>query len=268
LLSSLTVKKWSKKNLQRLNNTGSKSGKELYLFIDEFTNYIDAEIGIKAILLLTRLGYKVTIPDCNESGRTSLSKGLVKKAKNIAEYNVRTLRNKISQDIPLVGVEPSSILTFRDEYPELVSSNLLEDAKNISSNTKLIEEFLADEIEKNHVNNQMFTNVNSLILLHGHCYIKAIGSTKPIKTILSFPENYSVSELPSGCCGMAGAFGFEQEHYELSMKVGEMVLFPAIRRVSNDITIAASGTSCRQQIKEGTGRKAFHPVEILYNALI
>ncbi len=268
LLSSLTVKKWSKINLKKPNNTENMAGKELYLFLDEFTNYMDAEIGIKAILLLKKLGYKVNIAECNESGRTCLSKGLVKKAKKIAMKNVKSLRTKISPKTPLIGIEPSSILTFRDEYTELMPLSLIDDAKNISSNTMMIEEFIANEIEKGNINKRLFTNVNKSIILHGHCYIKAIASTKPIHTILSFPLNYSVSELPSGCCGMAGAFGFEKEHYELSMKIGEMILFPAIRNTNDNTVIAASGTSCRHQIKEGTGRIAYHPIEILYNALI
>jgi Fe-S oxidoreductase len=267
LLSSSTVKDWYKINQYNLNETLDKSSKELYLFIDEFTNYIDAEIGIKAILLLNKLGYKVNLANCFESGRTSLSKGLVLSAKKIATKNVSALKNLISPDVPLVGIEPSSLLTFRDEYPELVPAELKSESKKIASSTMLIEEFIANEIRKGFVNKNMFTNVNLSIILHGHCYIKAIASTKPIKTMLSIPENYKVSELPTGCCGMAGAFGFEKEHYELSMKIGEMVLFPAIRNTYQSSIIAASGTSCRHQIKEGTGRKAFHPIEILYNAL-
>jgi len=267
LLSSSTVKDWYKINQYNLNETYDKSGKELYLFVDEFTNYIDAEIGIKAILLLNKLGYKVNLANCFESGRTSLSKGLVLSAKKIATKNVNALKNLINPDVPLVGIEPSSLLTFKDEYPELVPVELISESKKIAANTMLIEEFIAIEIDKGIVNKNMFTNVNLSIILHGHCYIKAIGSTKPIKTMLSIPENYKVSELPTGCCGMAGAFGFEKEHYELSMKIGEMLLFPAIRNTNQSSIIAASGTSCRHQIKEGTGRKAFHPVEILYNAL-
>jgi FAD/FMN-containing dehydrogenase/Fe-S oxidoreductase len=268
LLSSITVKKWSKKNLEKHNNTIGSTNKEVYLFVDEFTNYLDAEIGIKTIMLLNKLGYKVNVAECYESGRTCLSKGMVKKAIKIATKNVKVLSNVIGPNTPLVGIEPSSILTFRDEYPELVPLDLVENARKLASKAMLIEEFIAEEIEKGNINNSKFTNVNTNVILHGHCYIKAIASTKPVKTMLSLPKNYKVTELPSGCCGMAGAFGFEKEHYEVSMKVGEMVLFPAIRKTHHDTIIAASGISCRHQIKEGTGREAYHPVEILYNALL
>ena len=102
---------------------------------------------------------------------------------------------------------------------------------------------------------------------HGHCPQKSIASTAPTKKLLSIPENYEVTEIPSGCCGMAGSFGYEKEHYELSMKVGELVLFPAVRQADKDVIVVAPGTSCRHQIGDGTGRKALHPVEVLYNAL-
>jgi FAD/FMN-containing dehydrogenase/Fe-S oxidoreductase len=267
LLQSLTVSKWCKKHLPELNRSISNPHKEVYLFIDEFTEYIDSSIGIKAIQLLSRLGYRINIAPCIESGRTSFSKGLIKKARTIAIRNVNALKVKITSDVPLLGIEPSSILTFRDEYPEIVPEKNRKDAIKIAENTLLIEEFIAAEIEKDQINKQEFTNVNYSIVLHGHCYQKALATTKPIVTMLSFPKNYKVIELPTGCCGMAGAFGFESEHYELSMKIGELVLFPAIRNTPNESIIAASGTSCRHQILEGTGRIALHPIEILYEAL-
>jgi Fe-S oxidoreductase len=124
-------------------------------------------------------------------------------------------------------------------------------------------EMKAGKIEKS-----SFTSDIKKILYHGHCQQKALSGTESARFILSFPQNYSVEEIPSGCCGMAGSFGFEEEHYELSQKVGELILFPSVRNASEDTVISASGTSCRHQILEGTGRKALHPVEILYKALI
>ena len=126
---------------------------------------------------------------------------------------------------------------------------------------------MAAEIEKGNITASYFTSERQQILLHGHCQQKAIASTAPTKKMLSLPENYSVSEIPSGCCGMAGSFGYEKEHFDLSMKIGEMVLFPAVRIAQKEILIVAPGTSCRHQIKDGTGRKALHPVEVLYEAL-
>lgn len=239
----------------------------VYLFNDEFTRFNDSQTGIKAILLLNKLGYDVVIPEHTVSGRTFLSKGLVRTAKKIAEKNVMYLKDIISEETPLVGIEPSAILSFRDEYPELVSESLVEDALKIAKNTFMMEEFLSEEIKKGNIKADVFTDKKMEIRLHGHCQQKAISTTDAAKKLLSLPVNYSVLEIPSGCCGMAGSFGYEKEHYDLSMKIGELVLFPEIRKTDKNVVIAAAGTSCRCQIKDGTGRQALHPVEILYNAL-
>lgn len=260
-LSKQTLKKWF--NAQPKNH----STKKVYLFCDEFTNYNDVEIGQKLILLLQKLEYEVIIPKHIESGRSYLSKGLIREAKAIAIKNVNFLKNIISENIPLIGIEPSAILTLRDEYLELVPTELQADAKKIAQNTFLFEEWFTKEIEKKNILKQSFTQTKQLIKLHGHCHQKALSSLTPIKKVLSFPENYEVHLINSGCCGMAGSFGYETEHYETSMKVGELVLFPAIRNTTEETIIAASGTSCRHQIKDGTGRKALHTIEILYEAL-
>ena len=131
----------------------------------------------------------------------------------------------------------------------------------------MIDEFLKQEIEAGNIDREAFKTEERKIKLHGHCQQKAVASTDPTKFLLSFPENYSVEEIPSGCCGMAGSFGYEKEHYDVSMKIGEMVLFPAVREAENNVLIVAPGTSCRHQIKEGTGKTALHPVEVLYDAL-
>lgn len=243
------------------------SGRKVYLFCDEFTNYNDTHIGIKAVELLEKLGYTVEIPAHIESGRAHLSKGLLRQAQQIAQRNVSMLSPLISADTPLIGVEPSAILTFRDEYPDLVSDEQLPAAKQLARHVLLIDEFIADEISKGHIQASQFTRNKKSIKLHGHCQQKAMSSVEHSVKILSLPENYSVEVIPSGCCGMAGSFGYEKEHYDLSMKVGELVLLPAVRAAAADQLIAAPGTSCRHQIKDGTGRKALHPVEILWEAL-
>ena len=263
-LSRITLNRWTENGI---GLPDAKPKGKVYLFNDEFTNYNESDIGIKAILLLTKLGYEVKIPATRESGRTFLSKGLVRTAKKIAGKNVKLLKDIITEETPLVGIEPSAILAFRDEYPELVDGELQAAAKQLGENTLLFEEFIAAEIEKGNITASYFTSERQQILLHGHCQQKAIASTAPTKKILSLPENYSVSEIPSGCCGMAGSFGYEKEHFDLSMKIGEMVLFPAVRIAQKEILIVAPGTSCRHQIKDGTGRKALHPVEVLYEAL-
>jgi FAD/FMN-containing dehydrogenase/Fe-S oxidoreductase len=242
--------------------------KRVYLFCDEFTNFNDTETGIKAILLLEKLGYEVIIPEHLESGRAWLSKGLVREAKKIANKNIALLSPLINGVTPLIGIEPSAILSFRDEYVDLATDEQLAPAKKLAENVYLIDEFIAMEIQKGNISKTSFTTEKKLIKLHGHCQQKALSSVIPSVKMLTLPENYAVEVIPSGCCGMAGSFGYEKEHYDLSMKIGELVLFPTVRNMDEDTIIAAPGTSCRHQIKDGTGKKALHTVEVLYNALI
>jgi len=267
LLSRIPLDKWMRKNSRKWDNRQFSNGK-VYLFNDEFTRFNDTDVGIKAIMLLTKLGYQVVLPRSLESARTYLSKGLVKKAQAIANANIRMLKDKISEETPLVGIEPSAILTFRDEYLDLADKDLHKAAEKLAANSLMIDEFLEKEMKAGKITKDRFTTASRHIKLHGHCHQKALASTKPTLFVLGFPENYTVEEIPSGCCGMAGAFGYEKEHYELSMKVGELVLFPAVRNSSKETIIAAPGTSCRHQIKDGTQRTALHPVEVLYDALI
>ena len=240
----------------------------VFLFADEFTNFNDVEIGIKALKLLDRLGYEVIIPEHLESGRTFLSKGMVRKAKEIAQKNVVSLKSKVCDESPLIGIEPSAILTFRDEYPELVDQALKGDSVSLGKNCFLFDEFISREFESGKFSSEVFTNEKKKIRLHGHCHQKALATVETTRKMLSIPVNYSVEEIRSGCCGMAGSFGYEKEHYEISMKVGELVLFPEVRKTPEEDIIAAPGTSCRHQIMDGTGRRAFHPIEVLHDALI
>ncbi|HOY51013.1 MAG TPA: FAD-binding oxidoreductase, partial [Prolixibacteraceae bacterium] len=263
-LSPITLSRWFR-NGAALPVENPK--KRVYLFNDEFTNFNESDIGIKAILLLTRLGYEVRIPVHKESGRTWLSKGLVRTARKIATENVLLLKELITADTPLVGIEPSAILAFRDEYPELVKEELRPAAAHLAENALLFEEFFCREIEAGNITAEAFSREKKEILLHGHCQQKSVASTVPTKKMLSFPENFSVREIPSGCCGMAGAFGYEKEHYDLSMKIGEMVLFPEVRAAAENVVVSAPGTSCRHHIKDGTGRDALHPLEVMYQAL-
>jgi FAD/FMN-containing dehydrogenase/Fe-S oxidoreductase len=281
LLYKTTLRVWAAK--QDKDNSFKKS---VYLFADEFTNFNDVGIGIKAIKLLNALGFQVIIPDHAESGRTYLSKGLIRKAKKLANENVRKLKDLISGNTPLIGIEPSAILTFRDEYPELVDPELKEAAVRLAKHTLLFEEFInrqsavgswqSSSIIHPPVSSiqypassiqHLFTTEPRTIKLHGHCHQKALASVESTIKMLSIPVNYKVEEIKSGCCGMAGSFGYEKEHYDVSMKVGELVLFPEVRRSGSEVIIAAPGTSCRHQIKDGTGRNALHPIEVLYDAL-
>lgn len=263
-LSRITWRNWFKTVFKP---TVHKPVKTIYLFIDELLNYNEAEIGITAVKLLDRLGYEVKYVDHKESGRSFLSKGLLQEAHNLARFNVALFSKLITPETPLIGVEPSAILTFRDEYPDLLRGEEKDAAKQIAYNTFMIEEFLASELDAGNIDLSLFRNQNALIKLHGHCQQKVLSSLVPVKKILTRMGNNQVHLIPSGCCGMAGSFGFEKEHYDLSMKIGELVLFPVVRDQPKEVIIAASGTSCRHQVKDGTSRVARHPVEILWESL-
>jgi FAD/FMN-containing dehydrogenase/Fe-S oxidoreductase len=265
-IQKVSLFKWYKRNYHKLAKP-EKVIKTVYLFVDEFTNHNDTPIGIIAIQLLRKLGYEIKVVAHEESGRSSISKGLLEKARKHADANVAIFADLVDGNSPLLGIEPSAILSFRDEYPRLVSPELAEKARKLKFHSQLIDEFIGKEITNGNITEASFTEESRLIKLHGHCHQKALSSVSWTQKLLSLPKNYNVQVIPSGCCGMAGSFGYEEEHYELSMQIGEMVLFPAVREASEDILIAAPGTSCRHQIADGTGRQAMHPVEILYRAL-
>jgi FAD/FMN-containing dehydrogenase/Fe-S oxidoreductase len=267
LLQETTLRHWFKKHQQTPKAVASTKG-VVNLFCDEFTNYNDTDIGIKAVLLLEKLGYDVRLPRHEESGRTYLSKGLMRDAKRLAKQNVKMLKDLVDGDAPLVGIEPSAILTLRDEYLDLVDEDQLPDAKKIAANSWLFDEFIDMERFKGNITAESFTTEKRHIKLHGHCHQKALSSLVHTQKMLTLPANYTVDIIPSGCCGMAGSFGYEAEHYEVSMQVGELVLFPTVRSQPAEVIIAAPGTSCRHQIKDGTGRKALHTLEVLYEALV
>lgn len=261
LLHKHTFRKWYSNFIQK------DFKKKVYLFCDENTNYYDVEIGIKAVKLLNALGYKVILLNHRESGRTYISKGFLDHAKAIAQTNISIFKDVITQKTPLIGLEPSTILTFRDEYINLVSNELKEAAKNLAKHVLIFDEFLAQEINKGLIDEELFTSIPKKVLFHGHCHQKALSSTKYTKEILNLPKNYVVEEIASGCCGMAGAFGYEKEHFKLSHKIGNMVLFPKIKNAENSTIIVTSGTSCRHQIEDGVAKKTYHPIEILYDAI-
>ena len=259
-LTPKTLKSWYNKQ------THSSSKKIIYIFCDEFTNFYDTEIGKDTVIVLKRLGYNPTFIKHPESGRSFISKGFLKEAKVVANKNVSIFKDLITNKTPLIGIEPSAILTFRDEYIRLADD--VNSAKIIAKNTFTIEEFLQNEFEKGNIRANQFTTEKKSIKIHGHCHQKALSSTQATFSILNIPENYSPTIMNTGCCGMAGSFGYEKEHYKISMQVGEDTLFPKIRNTSKETEIIASGTSCRHQILDGTKRQAKHPITVLREALI
>jgi FAD/FMN-containing dehydrogenase/Fe-S oxidoreductase len=266
-LGKETLRRWAAKHLHNLNLALPEKAPEVILYVDEFSNYNDTSLGMTAIRLLNRLGIRVWIVNHQVSARTYISKGLLKKARQIARKNVECLSAEVSAKKPLVGIEPSAILGFRDEFPDLVGPELKDMAQTLADHCFTLEEYLDRAFENGVFDRSLFTSEEADLKLHGHCQQKAIASTASTRRVLSIPENYHVEEIPSGCCGMAGSFGYEKEHYPLSMKVGELMLFPAVRGAQTDSMVVAPGTSCRHQILDGTGKGALHPVEVLYKAL-
>ena len=246
-------------------------GRKVYLFADEFTNHQEAELGLTFANLLIKLGYRVEIPKHVESGRAAFSKGCLKLAKKYATKNVQMLSGIVNEETPLVGIEPSCILSFRDEYPDIVPAEMRDTAKLLAKNCLLFDEFIMREVEAGRISSGAFKELTTEIYLHGHCHQKSLIGVGKCAEMLKLIPGVKVNVIPSGCCGMAGSFGYEKEHYETSKAIGEMVLFPTIRKATEDnqkqVIVSAPGTSCRQQIFDGTGVKALHPIEILFNQL-
>lgn len=267
-LSRVTMRKAVERECRKHRGKATKT--KVYLFADEFTNFQEAELGLTFAKLLIRLGYEVEIPKHVESGRAAMSKGNLKLAKKFALRNVNLLKDKISEQTPLVGIEPSCILSFRDEYPDLVPAELRPQAQQLGRNALLFDEFIMHEVAAGRISPDDFKADAVEIWLHGHCHQKALVGTE--KTVAAFKllAGAQVHVIPSGCCGMAGSFGYEKEHYKTSLAIGEMVLFPTIRKAMDNknnsvpTIVSAPGTSCRQQILDGTGVHAVHPIEILY----
>ena len=233
------------------------------LLNDTYMNYNYPEIGKAAVALLEAAGLRVILSDTKCCGRPMISKGLLDDATANAVSNIDQLHAYAEQGIPVIGCEPSCLLTFRDEYPELVRN---EKAKKVAANSFMIDEFMIKLQE----DGKLQLNLGKLekkVLFQAHCHQKADMGTATSMAALRLASGYQVELINAGCCGMAGSFGYEKEHYDISMKIGEEALFPAIRAKGNDWEIAVMGVSCRQQVEDGTGRKARHLVEVLADAL-
>jgi Fe-S oxidoreductase len=235
--------------------------KKVVLFHDTFINYNYPDIGKAATQLLEAAGYEVRIAQQRKCcGRPMISKGLAEEARENAEFNVRQLHPFVKEGYSIVGCEPSCILTFRDEYPDLVKNH---HAADVGKASFLLEEFVVKEKQAGRWKLQ-FQRQEPRALIHGHCHEKALIGSRYLKEALALA--YSVEEIDSGCCGMAGSFGYEKEHYDISLAIGRRRLFPAVENNAAAVVVAP-GISCRQQIEHATGRKALHPAEALVRAL-
>lgn len=264
-LAPRTFTSWLKKHDHNKKNKEKRS--RVALFVDEFTEYEDVSTGIQTFLLLSELGYEVTPITGLVSGRTFLSKGMLRQCKKLIRKNIIKLDEILEPGMKIIGIEPSALLSFRDEYPALADPEQKEKAREIAGRSFLLEEFLAGELEEGKLDHAPFQKNERPIKIHGHCHQKVLSDTGYSTKVLASLTGAKVEEIPSGCCGMAGSFGFEKEHYNLSMKVGELVLFPEVRKSENQALIIASGTSCRRQILDGTHVEALHPGVYLFQSL-
>ena len=255
-----TFEKWFRKQPRR----GHDSNRRVVLFHDTFINYSEPNVGKAAVAVLKGAGFEVILPKKRCCARPMISKGMLDRAIENARYNIKQLLPYATQGIPIVGCEPSCVSTLKDDYVDLVPG---EDSKTVAGQTFMIEEFLMDCHERGELNLR-FSDVQREILLHGHCHQKALVGIKSSERLLSLPPGYDVKTIDSGCCGMAGAFGYEAEHYDISMQIGARQLFKAVNEQQGDFEIAAAGFSCRHQIRDGTGKAPKHLIELIRDALV
>ena len=254
---------WHKRQRRREKPTSASRG-PVILFPDTFLTYNDPQLGKDTVRLLEAAGYEVIVAEERVCcGRPLLSKGLLKEAKKNAEHNVRLLAPYARQGIPIIGVEPSCILTMKDEYPDLVEG---EDARIVAQQCITIDEFLADLLARE-PDALHFRPPDRPVYVHGHCHQKALVGTRPTLDLLR-TAGFEVYEIDAGCCGMAGSFGYEKEHFDLSLKIAEDRLLPALREAPEDAIVVADGTSCRHQIHDLSEREGVHVVQVLAEALV
>ena len=239
-------------------------GEPIVLFNDTFNTYNYPDVARAATLFLEACGFEVRLSNHGCCGRPMLSKGMLREAREAADATLDALAPLARDGLTIVGLEPSCLLSFRDEYASLLPGDPRVVA--VAERALLFDEFLAG-LDLSARLQTPFTLAERRVLYHGHCHQKALAGTAASLQALGLPPGYVVEEVDSGCCGMAGSFGFEAEHYDVSMRIGEDRLFPAVRRAGASALVCAPGVSCRQQIEHGTGRKALHPAEVLWEAL-
>ena len=239
---------------------------QVVLFNDTFNTYQEPDIAVAATEVLEAAGFEVLLPEGHRCcGRPMISKGLVKKARTAARNTVARLVPFAEAGLPIIGLEPSCLLSFRDEYLYLLPGDA--QAQRVAKQAVLFEEFIACLADAGQLP-LSFTREKRDLLLHGHCHQRALVGTEPTRQVLSLPENYEVREVDSSCCGMAGSFGYEKEHYRISCTMAERRLLPEVRASGGATIVVAPGTSCRHQIEHGSARRVLHPAEVLRDALV
>ena len=232
------------------------------LLVDLFTDHHEPEIGRAAVEILERLGYRVVLPGIQATGRPQISRGLLAAAAALCRTNLPILHALVAEGTPIVGLEPSELLTLRDEYLDLCAADELDMARRVAGGSHLLEEFLLDHLDRFPGDAALLDGGGQAVALHGHCHTKALVGNQPLVGLLA-RCGYRPRVLDTGCCGMAGSFGYEETKYDVSMQIGELVLFPAVRAMDPREHLLAPGFSCRHQIADGTGRGAVHPAILL-----
>ena len=243
------------------------SERTVILLADEFTDLFDPSIGRKAIFLLETLDLEPMLSPPMDSCRAQFSKGFLKEARRIVDRQIHLLGPVIEFDVPLIGIEPSAILGIPDEWIKVCSEENVDLCRQLASRSMTIEEFLFTLLEEGRLSSQYFETKEVNYHVHGHCHFKAQVEEDILYHLLSVLPGSAIQRIPSGCCGMAGSFGYEKEHYDLSRSIGELVLFPYLRKISDSDVVVANGISCRHQIRDMMDLKARHPVEVLYERL-
>jgi Fe-S oxidoreductase len=237
--------------------------RKVVLFNDTYLTFNEPEIGISATRFLEAAGYEVILPAKRCCGRPLLSSGMIEQVKENLEFNVRHLHAYVTQGYDIVGFEPSCVSMLTDDYPDL---NADPRVREVAEKCYTLESYLSRLAQRRELY-VTFTDLKKEILVHGHCHQKALWGMAPSLEVLNLPPGFSASAIDSACCGMAGAFGYQAEHYDISLKMGEDRLLNIVRRADRETEIAASGLSCRQQINHATGRTARHPIQILWEAV-
>jgi FAD/FMN-containing dehydrogenase/Fe-S oxidoreductase len=265
-----SLPRWSPRPFHRTETGNTGAGREVALFADTFNTYFEPENARAALAVLRAAGYRVTVASAPEGGRplccgrTYLAAGLVEEARAEADRLVAALGPLAERGVPIIGLEPSCLLTLRDELAAISDAPQV---AAIARQAKLLEEFLAEEHEAGRLDLDLKPLPQRRVLLHGHCHQKAFGAFAPVERVLRLVPDLEVNSVESSCCGMAGAFGYEAEHYDISMRMGELSLLPAVREADADTLVVADGTSCRHQIHDGAGREAVHVARVLERAL-
>ncbi|WP_455223331.1 FAD-binding and (Fe-S)-binding domain-containing protein [Kaarinaea lacus] len=264
-LQQQTLSKWFEQHVAH-ENAGQQG--DVILLNNVFFEYYDVKVAVAAIEFLEYCGYQVELTPCFPSLRTVLSQGLVETARNRLSTIVEYLHPQAVYNTPIIGLEPSETLTLRDDAESLIAHEHKSKLEAIQLNVKLFEEFIHAERYKIESRNLDWKARHVTVLLHGHCHQKSLIGLDSCQSALALIPECGIETIPSGCCGMAGSFGYEKENYAMSMKVANLILFPALRSASKDTTIVATGTSCRQQIRENTDLEPLHPAEVLRNAVV